>query len=573
MGNMLFGAPNWISETGYITPVFGGGSWSASSYLTNFMAQYFIDRVQSTTTVLTDTRFEVDLTTLRDLKVLAITDSNLSRTEGQIRVRGASGPAWQGVTLNANASAGATTIAVTSTGNAFIRAGDVFTLPGDSTVYTATGDLKLGQNYIEDSWYPGGVFTGNAGGYTDESEGYGADGVFYALDNFPPRIGKFVEVIDPATEPGGYYQAVDFPLFTLGNFSGYIRPLGRDYTRLRVKDLYGDLLSEAIFNLIEGVVESSSGGVATITPSGYGLYRCSISFDSGANGDLPELHFMSCLDATGAAYDPEEELDAFEFMLPMLTEGAEPQQAFFNTDGTTFEQYTGNLSFKRSYNNGTGLTVSATAGDAVTCISGDYLDTLQFNTEIDDYYPVVYSIGDKPWGHPSVWDGKESPEDIALYQLPNQWSYVLSEVALCRYLRFEFMDADNTDGYLWLTGLYITSAYEPTYNMSYGTTIGTLTNTVSEQSAGGAEAFNEEKSQRFIDFSLENIEVSEMMTNVFDLQRQLDLSGDIFFIYDTEDTTFIKRRRFPARFESLDSIGHNFYDAMTVRVRMKERLV
>lgn len=87
MGSPLLSFPNWVDAT-YFTVDFSGsvGSWEADLPLTNLLNRRFSRLARSSTAATDDTKFVIDLGTLRSVKTLAIPRSNISR-DGVVRVR------------------------------------------------------------------------------------------------------------------------------------------------------------------------------------------------------------------------------------------------------------------------------------------------------------------------------------------------------------------------------------------------------------------------------------------------------------------------------------------------------
>lgn len=221
----------------------------------------------------------------------------------------------------------------------------------------------------------------------------------------------------------------------------------------------------------------------------------------------------------------------------------------------------------------TGLLHGTTAGLAVTCHSGKYGGPEElYNSGYVSYYGVVYPPGILTWGSPGVWDGRETDENLSELDLPRPYIHVLPTAVSAAYWYVGISDESNPNGGVALDALIMAAGFSPRYNMTYGTVLGLKSNSTSEESAGGAEVFGEERSGRYVDFRLENASVEDGFVNLFDMQRRLDIYEDLFFIFDVDDTSLMTRRSFVGRFETLSELDFAAFDIVDIHFRIKEKI-
>lgn len=261
------------------------------------------------------------------------------------------------------------------------------------------------------------------------------------------------------------------------------------------------------------------------------------------------------------------------------------------TNGDTFTIAGDSVTYQVTSGGGTGtsltLTIkrvsSATAGlagalsgsEVITCHTGDFTgDEELFDSGSREYFPFVYPLdgGGLPWGDVRIWTGKFTDEDLQRLNFPRQHLYILPEAKFCRYIRISVTDESNADGYVEIDGLYITGVYEPNYNMSYGVDFGRKSNTTKESARGGADVFEKRRSQRYVDFSLDFLSDSEAFTALFDIDAEVDVDGNMYFVYDKADVEYLIRRSFPCRFENLSSSAAVFYQNNTKSFSLIERI-
>ena len=231
------------------------------------------------------------------------------------------------------------------------------------------------------------------------------------------------------------------------------------------------------------------------------------------------------------------------------------------------------LTIKRVASASAGLTGALSGSEEVTCHTGDFTSPLVDSGWVD-YFPEVFPVdgGGLFWGDARIWTRKYSAEDLSRLNLPRQYIYLFPNRVFARYVSVEIDDTTNGDGYVQADGLYITDTFQPRYNMSYGLRFGLRSNTTKESARGGADAFEKRKAQRYVDFTLDFLSDSEAFASLFDTDRELDLDGNLFFVYDSADVQYVIRRSFPARFGTLSAITPNFYANNIKTFALEERL-
>ena len=71
-------------------------------------------------------------------------------------------------------------------------------------------------------------------------------------------------------------------------------------------------------------------------------------------------------------------------------------------------------------------------------------------------------------------------------------------------------------------------------------------------------------------FSINNLKEDEAMARSFDMQRILDTHGEVFFVYDPEDTLHLLRRSFLGRSRQLNPLEVVFNDRWNTSYEIKE---
>lgn len=185
-----------------------------------------------------------------------------------------------------------------------------------------------------------------------------------------------------------------------------------------------------------------------------------------------------------------------------------------------------------------------------------------------DAWPVIYPWGTLPFGHPSFWDGKITEEDKQGYNIP--FVHIFDTPVNARYWRCEIADSSNPAGYVELSRLFLCSGWQPTLNMSYGAKLRQEPLTEVSISLGKAEFYRNATTRRRVDFSVENLTVDEALTWPLEIQRKLGIDGQLFFVFDPDDTVHLHRRSFLATVAESSPLDYPYHNRNNVGFSLKE---
>jgi hypothetical protein len=234
------------------------------------------------------------------------------------------------------------------------------------------------------------------------------------------------------------------------------------------------------------------------------------------------------------------------------------------TAGTTATITAGSTA---SINISPNLVASAASAAPVICRTGDFT-TPNLDTGFLDVWRVVYAFGSIPYGNPSFYDGKINGEDAVGQSFP--FIYVATTPITGRYIRFEIDDTTNSAGFIKLGRFFASQGWQTTVNFLYGVTFGWQSNTQAEKTIGSSDVFERRPGERVAAFDFDNIPEDEAYANVYEMQRKLDISGQMVFVYDPEDTTNLHRRTILATMTKLQPIKHPTLDRTGTAYEIKE---
>jgi hypothetical protein len=174
------------------------------------------------------------------------------------------------------------------------------------------------------------------------------------------------------------------------------------------------------------------------------------------------------------------------------------------------------------------------------------------DTDWTDVYQVIYAPGTRPWGDPSLWDGRMDEEAALAYTMP--WLAVFDTSCNARYWLVEFSDVGNPAGYFELSRIIIASGWQPTRNFLYGVSLVNNDDTQVQTTAGGADFFDQRARRRIVRFSINNLPQAEALAWANDMQHALGISGQVFFVYNPDDPENWRRRCFLSRMSTLSPL-------------------
>lgn len=187
-----------------------------------------------------------------------------------------------------------------------------------------------------------------------------------------------------------------------------------------------------------------------------------------------------------------------------------------------------------------------------------------------DVWPEVYPFGTVDWGSPNFWSGRYSEEEIAGYNASAV--HIFDQSTNARYVRVEISDEANLSGYVQMARVFVGDGWQPTRNMVYGASIGWIDRTGVQEARSGAEYFDIQRMPRIARFDLPAMSESEAMSNAFDIQRAMGTAGEMFFIWDPDDTTHALRRQFLCRLRGVSPITNPGPDRWSAPWEAKELL-
>ena len=214
--------------------------------------------------------------------------------------------------------------------------------------------------------------------------------------------------------------------------------------------------------------------------------------------------------------------------------------------------------------------LSGAATWRIRAYSDTGLTDLLYDSGSVNVWEAMYDQDQLEWQDDNFWSGQPRAEDFE----GHYWNaiHVLPRIVSARFWKVEMVDASNPDGFVEVGRLFLSEAWVPTYNMSYGASIVYTSRTEVEEAWDGTEYFDVKAPYRTARFSLENISHEEAMFRAFDIQRVASIHKEVLFVWDPDDTKHLIRRSFLGRLQELSPLEQPYYDAHQTAFTVKELL-
>ena len=185
-------------------------------------------------------------------------------------------------------------------------------------------------------------------------------------------------------------------------------------------------------------------------------------------------------------------------------------------------------------------------------------------------WEIIYPYGSVPFEDEHFWTGRPTPEDVQGYRI--DLIYLTEQVIRARHWQIEISDPGNPDGYVEFGRVWISDAWQPVYNMSYPESAGYQSRTTVSEAYSGAETFGIKRGRRYQRCSLDWLNTAEAMGRAWELQRNIDIHGEVLFIFDPTDAVNRHRRSFLGRLRQLSALEHPYLDTYRLPLEIQEIL-
>ncbi|MFD1189758.1 hypothetical protein [Phenylobacterium conjunctum] len=188
-----------------------------------------------------------------------------------------------------------------------------------------------------------------------------------------------------------------------------------------------------------------------------------------------------------------------------------------------------------------------------------------------DVWPAVYTTLSLEWPSTNFWGGRYT--DAERIGVTPTRGLILPNTVSARYWRVELKDAANSDGFIQIGRVFMGAAWQSQVNALYGaTSIAWETTTEIQAAISGAEYFDRRTPFRVARFSTEYMSETEGMSYAFEIQRQMGVDGEVFYVHDPDDVSHALRRQFLGRLRELSPVEYPYVGLLKTAWEVKELL-
>jgi len=144
--------------------------------------------------------------------------------------------------------------------------------------------------------------------------------------------------------------------------------------------------------------------------------------------------------------------------------------------------------------------------------------------------------------------------------------------ASVRYVRIQIADSNNADGYYEAARLFISNAWEPAKNISYGWDLGWIDKSVQNETLNGNVLITPRSKFRVINFSLDFLDEDTMYNYAYPLDRDSGTSSDIMVVRDANSINHLQKQSIHGYMTELPAMVNPYFGIFRKRFRIRESI-
>lgn len=185
-----------------------------------------------------------------------------------------------------------------------------------------------------------------------------------------------------------------------------------------------------------------------------------------------------------------------------------------------------------------------------------------------DIYPRVFDPSVLSYRSPSWWYLRMTAEQAYGVRMPALW--IADAEVSGRYLWVEIDDPENPDGFIEIPELFVAPGWQPSLNYSYGAALAWEDGTRVTKVDSGKVYFDQRPKNRVMNISYDLLPEVEVRQIAYELQRELGVSGRLYFIGNKLLLEDRHRICFTARLRTLSPMEQVFYARQKVAFTLEE---
>jgi len=213
-------------------------------------------------------------------------------------------------------------------------------------------------------------------------------------------------------------------------------------------------------------------------------------------------------------------------------------------------------------------TLSRSARVRIRAYRDQSLTTLEHDTGWVFAWPSVFELDELEWEDDNFWNMTYTEEQVRFLNVP--FIHFFDQSVFAEHWLFEFDDENNPDGYVDISRLIMSPAWQASTNYSWGATLDWEDNDITQESLGGVLYHDERRPKRVATLQWELLDWDEAHQNPFEIKRQVRGSGEVFVIFNPQEILHRPRRSFLARVRGGDPLTYRFYRLTDIGLELEE---
>lgn len=195
---------------------------------------------------------------------------------------------------------------------------------------------------------------------------------------------------------------------------------------------------------------------------------------------------------------------------------------------------------------------------------------LLWDSDWHTVWPQLFATSELEWEYDNFWLGTIEEEDRALYTpLLTVFS---QEVVLAQSVRVEIEDLGNPEGAVRFGRVFLSDAWQPEYNLSYGVRHGFDLATEHAEAGDRTEYAAPKRQRRTASFTLAHLSEEEAYQRIYSMQRTQGTHGEVLYAYSLRAAPEAFARMFLGRLQNPDPLDHPYARNHTASINLLELL-
>lgn len=215
-------------------------------------------------------------------------------------------------------------------------------------------------------------------------------------------------------------------------------------------------------------------------------------------------------------------------------------------------------------------TFSATAMYRVRIYGDPGQEFLLWDSNWNTVWPQLFATAELEWEYDNFWLGTIEDEDRALYT--PLLTVFAPEVELAQSVRVEIEDVGNPEGAVRFGRVFLSDAWQPEYNVSYGIRHGFDIATEHAEAGDRTEYAARKRQRRTVQMSLDHLSEEEAYQRMFSMQRTQGTHGEVLYAFTLRAAPETFSRTFLGRLQTPDPLDHPYALTHTASLNLLELL-